>query len=217
MSSQSSLKVLYITGGEDKYHNFDAIADTVSSFLTGEGHVVTVTRDLDYLLPESIINFDLIISYSINLYLTKEHEDALLKAIIGSPWGNTGKAKGFIGLHGASFTFLNSPDYIKMLGGKLLGHPEIGQFDYTVENPQHPIMAGVQDFSMNSELYLMETYPPYELLLSGRYNGFDHPIAWVKPYGLGRIFYCALGHDENEFKQPEFQMILRNAVLWSSR
>ena len=42
------------------------------------------------------------------------------------------------------------------------------------------------------------------------------PVAWIKQWGKGRIFYSAPGHDPAEFdRYPQvFQMSL-NGILWA--
>ncbi len=210
------INILLLTGGGDPYHNFDEIAESLKLILSDKVFKLNVSDDLDELLPGKIKNYDVIMCNMINVELSPLHERSLLDAIIGSPWNNTGKAKGFIGLHGASFTFLNSPDYINMLGGRFLTHPEIANFTYRVKNENHEIMQGVSDFNLESELYLMESKPPFEVLLSCEFQGFERPIAWVKPYGLGRVFYLALGHNTQEFDCKAVQKMILNSVYWAA-
>lgn len=216
MTNNEQLNILYITGGENKYHNFDEIGPFFKQLITGAGHRITVTEDLDMLLTENIKNFDVIICYSINSFITEEQEKGLLDAVIGSPWSPAGKPKGFIGIHGATFTFRNSPRYLNMVGGRFLTHPEIGDtLTFHVEKPEHPVMAGVKDFQLDAELYLMEELSPFEPLLTCDYRGFKRPVAWVKPYGRGRIFYLSLGHDVSKMDNDSFKQMVLNAVKWS--
>lgn len=217
MKDDFPINVLLLTGIEDPYHDFDAIAAVFKKFLTAANIAITVTKNLDDLLEDKLKPYDVIISNAMNLTLSKEHEKALLEAIIGNPWGTTGDAKGFIGIHGASANFLNSNAYLNMLGGRFLIHPITDEYNYKVEDTSHPIMEGVNNFTLRSELYLMETYPPYDVLLYSDYQDFKRPIAWVKPYGLGRVCYLGLGHDVEEVSCDEFQRMLINAVKWTSK
>ena len=216
MNKNTKINALLLTGGDDPYHDFDAISEIIKRFLNEANIALTITKNMDDLLGDKLKPFDVILSNAMNITLTKAHETALLNAIIGSPWGETGKAKGFVGIHGASFNFLNSTAYLNMLGARFLTHPEISEFNYHVQNTEHPIMQGVNDFKLNSELYLMEQYPPFEVLLNCDYQGFSRPIAWSKAYGLGRVFYLALGHGEEEVSNKQFQKMIINAVNWSS-
>jgi ATP-dependent DNA ligase len=45
-------------------------------------------------------------------------------------------------------------------------------------------------------------------------HSYGWPLAWTRSYGVGRVFYTALGHEEGVWRDPRFQMLLRNAALW---
>jgi type 1 glutamine amidotransferase len=45
---------------------------------------------------------------------------------------------------------------------------------------------------------------------------YGWPLAWTRSYGNGRVFYTALGHEEGVWRDPRFQTLLRNAVLWAT-
>ncbi|HKG68089.1 MAG TPA: PVC-type heme-binding CxxCH protein, partial [Segetibacter sp.] len=38
---------------------------------------------------------------------------------------------------------------------------------------------------------------------------------WVRPYGEGRVFYTAYGHDEVTFNNPGFLHLVKNGILWA--
>jgi uncharacterized protein (TIGR03437 family) len=42
----------------------------------------------------------------------------------------------------------------------------------------------------------------------------DFPLAWVRPYGEGRVFYSALGHFDHTWRDERFQIHILNALLW---
>ena len=45
----------------------------------------------------------------------------------------------------------------------------------------------------------------------------DKPVVWTKSWGLGRIFYCSLGHQDNIFdKYPQAQILMERGMLWAS-
>jgi uncharacterized protein len=41
------------------------------------------------------------------------------------------------------------------------------------------------------------------------------PVAWTKPWGQGRVFYLALGHDAPACRQEIFGELLRRGVVWA--
>jgi type 1 glutamine amidotransferase len=209
-------KVLLIGGDEMGYHDFKLLGTVLETFLTAAGFSVTQSCNLNMFLPSHIKDFDAIVCYLNKEKINKKQEQGLLQGIIGSPAGNTGRPKGFVGIHIAVCTFLHSDAYHKMLGARLLTHPEMGEeYTFEVSNPRHPVMSGIKDFALVDEFYLLELYPPFETVLSCDFRGFTHPVAWVKPYGLGRVFYTSIGHGQDQLTNPFFQKMIINAVNWS--
>jgi type 1 glutamine amidotransferase len=41
------------------------------------------------------------------------------------------------------------------------------------------------------------------------------PIAWVREFKGGRVFYTSLGHPE-DFKNDNFVRMLKNAIYWTA-
>jgi type 1 glutamine amidotransferase len=200
-------------GLETNYHNFRILGPILRDFLEAAGFKVTLSKNLDMFLLENIKEFQIIICYTTGRELTLEQEKGLLNSISGFPLGSKGKK--FIGIHCASCSFQNSFAYLRMLGAKFLTHPPLGEeFSFKVIKPEHPTMQGISNFSLVDELYLMEIYPPIEILIVCNYKGYDRPIVWTKPYGLGRVFYTALGHDKDQISNLIFQKMIINAIEW---
>lgn len=210
------MNILVVGGDDYGFHDFRNIGDVFYSFLNKAGYHVTITEDCNAFLARNIKEFDAVVCYMNKKNLKKDQEKGLIDSIIGSPWGKTGKPKGFIGIHTAACSFPGSGTFHRMLGCRFLIHPEMGEeLHIKVKNPAHPVMQGIADFHIIDELYLLELYLPFEILLSCRYRGFEHPVAWVKPYGLGRVFYTALGHGTTQLNNDHFQKMIINAINWS--
>jgi type 1 glutamine amidotransferase len=175
---------------------------------------VTSSQDPDLFLPENIHRYHLIVCYTFGHTLTLEQESGLLHALRGDPGNKKLKTKGLIGIHGASCSFLNSEAYLRMLGGKFLTHPPLDTLQVEITQPNHPVMQGIADFSIQDELYLIEPYSPFEVLASCQYEGFSRPVVWVKPYGLGQVCYLSLGHGPDQLQHPSVQKIIDNTVSW---
>jgi type 1 glutamine amidotransferase len=209
--------VLIMGGDETGYHDFKLLGPVFKSFLTDAGFSITLSEDLNMFLPIFIKSYDVIVCYMNKANITKKQEQGLLQGIIGSPWGSTGKPKGFVGIHIACCAFEHSRDFHNMLGCRLLTHPDMGEsYSFKIKDPRHPVMAGMKDFSLVDELYLLEVFPPFETLITCEFNGFALPAAWVKPYGLGRVFYTSLGHSTEQLNNEFFQRMIVNAVKWSA-
>src|SRR6266404_215655 len=118
--------------------------------------------------------------------------------------------KGFIGIHSATITFTNWPEYGKMIGGYFDGHPW-GTFDapLIVEDADFPGMKHLQPaFVMKDEIYQIKNFsrddvrvllrldaPKVDLSVKGIHRkDADFAVAWVRDYGKGHVLYNGLGH-----------------------
>jgi type 1 glutamine amidotransferase/nicotinamidase-related amidase len=84
----------------------------------------------------------------------------------------------------------------------------------------HPILEGVDVSKLvgNGSLYvtkpLAETATP--ILIGSIPGKVSEPVAWTnRPETGNRVFYTSLGHAE-DFKNPEFQKLLKNAIVWAT-
>lgn len=127
--------------------------------------------------------------------------------------------KGLIGVHAATDCSYKWPDYGKMIGGYFWGHPWHEDVTLKIDDPGHPLCVAFkgQPFAVKDEIYqFRDPYSRTDLrvLLSldtertnmkkgdkiKRTDG-DFAVAWIHPYGKGRVFYCSLGH--------------RNEIFWN--
>lgn len=110
-----------------------------------------------------------------------------------------------------------------ILGGNYTGHHGAGPkvaVAAAKEGAGHPILNGVDlaGFQGCGSLYkvspLARSATP---LLIGSVPGRPaEPIAWVNTSpAKGRVFYTSLGHPD-DFMQPAFNQLLRNAVYWAA-
>lgn len=129
----------------------------------------------------------------------------------------------FIGVHSASDTWHNWPEYIAMLGGEFETHPAEASVIVHVEDRNHPATAGIESpHPLFEEIYYFKNFNPesVHLLLALHASpengqpGF-YPLAWWRPYGRGRVFYTALGHREDVWRSPWFRSHLAGAIDWS--
>jgi len=128
---------------------------------------------------------------------------------------------GLVLVHAA--TWVNWPDWpeynARLVGGGAKSHEALGPFAVSVEEAEHPVLAGVPaSFTITDELYRFEVDPAAELqILAAGHSlttGAGFPVAWTHTYGEGRIVGITLGHDAGSHTHPAYRMMLRNAVRW---
>ncbi|MCX7821717.1 MAG: ThuA domain-containing protein [Brevinematales bacterium] len=199
-------KILFLGGGN--YHPIEEMF-VFREILKNINVDIIFTEDNNSLLKENIKNFDLIIFSKTDTTLTNEQSESLKEAIIGNPWGEFRTPKNFIGIHAASTT--KNEWFTRMLGGAFLTHPKISTIKIYKERSR--LTENFKNFEIEDELYLMEYFPPFNSLLYTYYEEFKIPLAWIKNYGLGKVFYCALGHTGKTFENKNVIKLIQNIVV----
>ena len=74
---------------------------------------------------------------------------------------------------------------------------------------------GISDFEVEDEIYMSAWDPAIRILATAEWSDKPHPMAWVKPYKAGRVFYTALGHTAGTFRRPAMQALMTQGVRWA--
>lgn len=130
---------------------------------------------------------------------------------------------GFIGVHSATDTLYDWPDYGRLVGAYFKEHPWTQRATVTVEDPAHPTTAGLGgSFALIEEFYTFRSNPRPSvhvlLTLDAASVGAqgDFPLAWTQSIGRGRSYYTALGHFPETWNDPRFQMQIVAAIRWAA-
>jgi putative membrane-bound dehydrogenase-like protein len=200
------LEILFL-GHKAKNHDSGRLAEILTAEYFRSGINITYTTDPNVLNEETLKPYDGLIVYANHDNITESQEKALL--------GFVKQGKGFIALHSASFCFRNSDEVVEMIGGQFKSH-RYGPFQAIIVKPEHPVMKGVPEFITSDETYVHTKISKNIEVLSERAEGnHREPYTWVRPYGQGRVFYTAYGHDEKTFNNPGFLKLVENGILWA--
>lgn len=131
------------------------------------------------------------------------------------------RGAGFIGIHSATDTLYQWPEYGRLVGAYFKEHPWTEEATVTVDDRAHPISAGLgASFRLLEEFYTFQQNPrpSVHVLLSldaasVRAQG-DYPLAWTQSIGSGRAYYNALGHFDATWRDGGFQSQIVNAIRW---
>jgi uncharacterized protein len=141
--------------------------------------------------------------------------------------------KGFIGVHSATDTFYQWPEYGEMIGGYFDGHPwNQFQAPIIVEDRTHPITKHLPPtFTIHDEIYQIKDYSRDRVRVLMRMDpdkidlqkkgvkrtDRDFAVAWVRNYGDGRVFYSTFGHRDEVWERPDIQKMWIEAVKWVTK
>jgi hypothetical protein len=138
--------------------------------------------------------------------------------------------KGFLGVHSAIDTFYKWPEYGEMTGAYFNEHPW-GTFvaPVIVEDPESPIMKHFPlAFQTWDEIYQPKDFSRDKVRVLARLDenkidlknprvhrtDKDFPVAWMKNYGKGRVFYSTFGHTPESWDRPDMQKMWLEATKW---
>jgi uncharacterized protein len=146
---------------------------------------------------------------------------------------------GFVGVHGSAGDPVYFWDWYvdTLLGARFAGHPMAPQFQVArvkLDDKAHPAAQGMpKEWDVRDEWYSFKSNPratgsrviatldestykqvgqPGQQLVMGA----DHPIAWSRCIGKGRMFYSAIGHLPERYADPLYVQMLEQAIDWSA-
>lgn len=206
-------RVLIAGGGSA--HDFDRWFNQANvTMLNAAGFAANYTDKPDEIAP-ALANADV-------LYLATNQKlpEAARKGIFD--FANAGK--GLMVVHaGGWYNWPDWPEFNRQLvAGGTRSHEKFGEFEVTVDNPDHPVMAGVPArFKITDELYRYArdtNGPPIQVLATGTSltSGESYPVVWIVKHPNARIVVNTLGHDGKAHEHPAFQTLLRNGANWAA-
>lgn len=141
--------------------------------------------------------------------------------------------KGVVGIHAATDAMYDWPEYGEMMGGFFNAHPWSETVGVELCDAGHPLMRGWNGvpFAVNDEIYQQKE--PYSrdkqrVLMrldtartnmtkpSIRRTDGDFALAWIKPYGKGRVCYIAFGHRHELFWNRGMLTMMLDAIQYAA-
>ena len=210
------MKILILSGTN---HGFDKSARLIGDFLATADDLDISVEDSKDALTSILDSFDVCVfgtgfTHTVRdgdgpvrweAELSPEQEDALIAFVAGG--------KGLVGVHGTAWNV--GERAVSLLGGHANWHPPGSTFTVNIADGDHPITDGVEDFEVEDEIYMSAWFPEIEILATAEWADKQHPLAWTKPHGDGRVFYTALGHGPDTFTRPNMQKLMLQGVRWA--
>jgi len=105
-------------------------------------------------------------------------------------------------------------------GTKGTQHDARGRFKVQIVDQSHPVTKGLSDFETDDELYTCLTGDaPIHVLAeaTSKVDKKEHPMAFVREYGKGRVFLTTLGHDVKAFTNSSVPQLLQQGCAWTAK
>jgi len=188
------------------------------------GFAVDATEDSNAFTAPNLARYKAIIFLSVTGdVLNEDQEKAFQDYVLGGG--------GFVGIHGALFGPSACEEkwtwYHELCGVAFKNHSAVLPARVDIEDKTNPSTEGLPSpWSRTDEWYNYEGTPRGsahvlatvdESTYKGGTVGPDHPIAWCKPIGKGLIWYTAMGHTEDSFKDPLFLNHILGGVQVATR
>ena len=164
--------------------------------------------------------------------LTAEQRQAKSDALEQSMLDFVAGGKGLVVIHGAPTLLNNSAKFTEMIGGAFDYHPPNQAVTIRPVDPNHPLVAafrGKGPLVHRDEPYCFKgPYKKFNFrpLLSADATGIKDPrghfgdmvryVAWSKPYGKGRVFYCSPSPFPASYTSSTLLQFLLDGVQYAS-
>ncbi|MFJ7339671.1 ThuA domain-containing protein [Streptomyces sp. NPDC101110] len=227
-------RALVVRGGWEGHQPVEA-TDLFLPFLRGNGYAVRVEESTAvYADGAEMAATDLVVQCVTMSEITREQLAGLSSAVEAGT--------GFTGWHGGiADSFRASSDYLHLVGGQFATHPgkepceRRGEaadnfLSHTISITQagrtHPITAGIEDFTLDTEQYWVLHDDLVDVLATTTHptrpwqpwhRPVTSPAVWTRRWGAGRIVVTTPGHSVDVLEHPDVRTIVERGMLWATR
>jgi uncharacterized protein len=212
------LNVYLVVGG--RFHDFDFARLELLKLLHLHEHVRVRVAE-SFADTAALAAADALISYTCDVRPDEAQQRALSEFVVsGRRW---------LALHGTN-SFIDwlpdgrvsiprtAPQLMELLGSQFVAHPPLQPFRVLVTDPTHPLVEGIESFTVTDELYLSELHGTRHTLLHTHYNGKaqrgfadrewfsdePRPVLYLRESGDGAVLYFTLGHCRGRYDMQPY-------------
>lgn len=236
----------FVCGG--RFHDIDYARLELLKLL-GEHERIRTRMSEDYADIDAIVAADFLITYTVDVVPDAARAERLRDWVAaGGRWFALHGTNSILRQNGKRWEApRENPVFMQTLGSQFVAHPPIAPYRVEITQPEHPLVAGIEPFDADDELYLSELHGPLDVLLHTRWAGEaklfadrdwtkdePRPVMYTKRVGDGEVLYLTLGHARGRYdmlplmadypnrelgswKQPAFHELLRRGIRWAAR
>ena len=169
----------------------------------------------------------------------KKYDAIFLNSVVGEVFADPAVLNGLLrfvregggvaGVHGSTYASMDIPEYSELMGAADGPH-KVEQATLKIDDPNSPLTRQFhgQDFTRSDEFYHFLPTGPFSrdklhVLISIDASKTDlspwkvrpdndYGSVWIKSYGKGRVFNCAMGHTASFYETPDLEQLMLNAI-----
>lgn len=224
----ASFRVLVVASADRDHNPMIFKAESFFKELAIRNHFEMVfTRDATQVNDDNLSQFGVLVQLHLAPFDLTQSEQAALQRYL---W----RGKGWVGVHAAGLTgrqFIDAKTpywqwFESLMGGVIYSpHPKLQTGILVIEDRHHPVTKNLPaSFAILDEWYEFDKSPrPHvHVLATADESSFqqvkpmgDHPLVWTNP-SYERAIYIGIGHDVSACSDPNFTILMRDAILWAA-
>ncbi len=228
LKAQTPFKVLVVASPDPDHGSMITASKALLEKIGSDnGFAVDFTRDASLINDENLTGYQVVVQLHLAPFEMTQPEQTAMQHFIS-------RGKGWVGIHAAGLTgrqFTNKETpywewYQRMIGDVTYSsHPALQSGTIVVEDHGHPVMKNLPDkFTFYDEWYEFDRSPRQNVhvLATADESSYktdkpmgDHPIIWTNP-DYDRVIYIGIGHDSTACTDPNFKILIRDAILWAA-
>jgi uncharacterized protein len=219
--ASAKIRVLLITG-DDASQGRDWLSCAVATrevLLEARDFEVSVIGSATVLENEAkLANIDVIYFSMVNAHtptISDRAKENLLQFVRSG--------KGFVVSHLASASFPEWDEFKRLCGRAWVtgvsGHGPRSVFKARIADQENPITHGLSNFQQDDKLHAkLQGDTPIRVLVTAdsEWSGATEPLAFVLPYGQGRVFHHTFGHDAKAINNPTVKTLIVRGTAWAA-
>jgi len=225
LADADPVRVLILSGQNN--HDWKSTTPKLKAILEESGRfVVEITENTDHLTARVLEPYEVILS-NWNAF-GRDHQTSDWPPETRQAYLDfVRRGKGHVVVHAGSASFLDWKEYgqlaVATWKANQTKHGPRHEFPVRIDNPNHPVTAGLKTFRIFDELWNRPEVAAGAEVLASSYSAPDmegtgqwEPAVIAGRFGEGRSLAIMLGHDAEAMDNPGFQTLLRRAVEWAA-
>lgn len=218
--------LFYTKNGVGFVHaNIPNSIEAIKDLSKEHGFQVDATEDPSVFTDDNLKQYDAIVFSNTNneVFDTDAQRVAFMRYIQAGG--------GFVGIHSASGTERKWRWFKQLLGATFYWHDKFQPFDVIVLDENHPSvrhLPGKWNRSKGDEFYFLKEMGVNLKIIAvndattlkgenpKRLDTFGEvfPSVWCQEFDGGKSWYTSLGHDKNDYEDPEFRKHILGGIEW---